>query len=117
MEQAVPLSGRLIPSGSDSCSQGGGGGLASQQGSLEIMRGGGWGGAEIPEMPGSQESSYLCLLDFRINSIILGLGFLRELDGFEGFFCCTIESKVGAIQEYGSQGLGLTGDICREGCT
>ena len=83
MEQAVPLSCRLIPSGSDSCSQGGGGGLASQQGSLEIMRGGGWGGADIPEMPGRQESSYLSFFDFRIDCIILGFRFLGELDSFK----------------------------------
>ena len=76
------------------------------------MRGGGWGGAEFPEMPGSQESSYLSFFDFRINCIILGFGSFGELDGFEGFFCCTIESKIGAIKEDGSNGLGLTGGIC-----
>ena len=69
------------------------------------MKGGGWRGAQITEMSGSQKSSYLCMFDFRINCVILGFGFIGELDGFEGFFCCTVEGKVGAVQEDGSQSL------------
>ena len=79
------------------------------------MRGGGWGGAKIPEMSGRQESSHLCMFNLGINYKILRFGFLGELDDLERLFCCTIESKVGAIQEDGSQGLGLTGGICGEG--
>ena len=85
------------------------------QSSLQIMRGGGGGGAESPDMSGSQESSYLCHSNIWVNCWISWFGFFGELDGLEGEFCSTIECKVRAVKEGRSQGLGMTREVCGEG--